>query len=554
MPQIILSSLPTEQATAQALQTALRDTFLSVAVADPTQDSSGDAAGADVLVILIGADWLQQITAFPAALAMIETGLRRSDMLVLAVPVEGASVPPVTALPPELRALAYMPVQPLAPGDAFEGGVRLITERILAYLQSRGTARVGTPTRQRGLPVNLLIIGTVLVIAVIVVLVPNLRGDPPGAIPPNPDNEAQVLRRLRTMNAETEVLIGLAAGLGENSESTGEELLRGAQLALQERPSITVGGQVFALDLLAQDSGCSGLGGLAVAEVFVSSENVAGIIGDMCNVSCTTSARLYNDAGYVTISPGCDAPELTANPSFNRTVPSAAQAGIAAADFAYNTLGVRRAAVIHDEIIIGGQLAAAFIDAFTALGGEITTDLTIETQSASIPAALDALLTGEPELIYTAGRGFNAGRLRNALAARDRADLPLLLAEAAELPNLIAEAENAEGVLGVRLNPPDNLQAVAARYENTFNTAPETILYARAYDAANILIDALEAVATVDDSGTLQVDRQALREAVRGYTGDGVTGILDCSGTGNCAAADYTAITSQNGEWVDYQP
>jgi ABC-type branched-subunit amino acid transport system substrate-binding protein len=74
-------------------------------------------------------------------------------------------------------------------------------------------------------------------------------------------------------------------------------------------------------------------------------------------------------------------------------------------------------------------------------------------------------------------------------------------------------------------------QDFAARYEERFGVAlPEDIgaLAAHAYDAAAVLLSAMDAVAEIDESGVLVIGRQALAGAVRGTAQfPGVTGIIE---------------------------
>jgi branched-chain amino acid transport system substrate-binding protein len=64
--------------------------------------------------------------------------------------------------------------------------------------------------------------------------------------------------------------------------------------------------------------------------------------------------------------------------------------------------------------------------------------------------------------------------------------------------------------------------------------------YAHSYDAANLLLNAIEAVAVPDQDGTLHIGRQALRDALYGTTGfDGLTGSLTCDEFGDCGLGRF---------------
>jgi branched-chain amino acid transport system substrate-binding protein len=75
-----------------------------------------------------------------------------------------------------------------------------------------------------------------------------------------------------------------------------------------------------------------------------------------------------------------------------------------------------------------------------------------------------------------------------------------------------------------------------AKYETKFGKKPISIFHAHAYDAYMMIKAAIEAVAVVDADGTLHIGRQALRDAMYATKDfSGLTGVLTCNATGDCA-------------------
>ena len=102
-----------------------------------------------------------------------------------------------------------------------------------------------------------------------------------------------------------------------------------------------------------------------------------------------------------------------------------------------------------------------------------------------------------------------------------------------------------------------------AKWEESRGGQPPSGFHAHAYDATNILMDAIEQVAVEGDDGTITIDRQALRDAVAATSGyEGITGVLTCGETGDCATGEALAIyqitqDELDGNWpppVVYQP
>ena len=84
--------------------------------------------------------------------------------------------------------------------------------------------------------------------------------------------------------------------------------------------------------------------------------------------------------------------------------------------------------------------------------------------------------------------------------------------------------------------------AFISRYEATYQEPPIPIYTATTYDAANLLLSAVESIAVQEQDGTLHVGRQALRDALYTTTGfPGLTGSLTCSRYGDCGVARFNA-------------
>ena len=86
---------------------------------------------------------------------------------------------------------------------------------------------------------------------------------------------------------------------------------------------------------------------------------------------------------------------------------------------------------------------------------------------------------------------------------------------------------------------PDRLLAT---YAETYGESPSAPYWAHAYDAATLLLEAIEAASKVED-GTLVVDRAGVRKylnAVSGYRG--IIGTINCDSFGDCGSQKTTVI------------
>ena len=97
------------------------------------------------------------------------------------------------------------------------------------------------------------------------------------------------------------------------------------------------------------------------------------------------------------------------------------------------------------------------------------------------------------------------------------------------------------------------------KHQAKYGEAPLSAFHAHAYDAANIVFDAIEEVAVTNDDGSLYIPKQALRDAILGTTDhQGLTGTLSCSASGDCGApliAVYQVTSRETGgEWPPEAP
>ncbi len=219
---------------------------------------------------------------------------------------------------------------------------------------------------------------------------------------------------------------GAAFGEGHVSE-------RGVLLAGEDRPTLTIDGQEFIIELLDGDSACDAETAAAVAESFVAEDRAIAIIGPNCSSACLAAAPLFDEAGFTSLSPSCTAPTLTQQGfrSFHRLVSTDALTAERAARFLYEELGGRRLALLYtsDENLTfyEGQVEALTAEV-TALGGAIVSEIavTAETDYETLVTEIEA---AAPDQLFCACEPEAASALLAALAESDLSTIPLLGAE-----------------------------------------------------------------------------------------------------------------------------
>ncbi len=348
------------------------------------------------------------------------------------------------------------------------------------------------------------------------------------------------------------VVAGPDAALGEDSR-------RGVELAIKDR-----GGQLLGhpIQLIGEDTGCSPEGGQAAASRLASNQQIVGIVGTSCSSEARVLAPVIDQAGMVMVSPSNTAPDLT-DPAkhvkaYLRTAHNDKVQGAVGAEFAYNSLGVRKAATIHDGSVYAEQLANVFAARFKELGGEIVAQEAVGPQDTDMRPVLTRIASAGPEFLYypifiQAG-GFITAQSKEVSGLEN---VRLMGADGMFSPDFLKAAGAA--AKDMYLSSPDfsafgsGYQEFLQKYEQAFGTKPTAAFHAHAYDAANIIMNAIEKVAVQGPDGKLYIPRQALRDALyatKDYKG--LTGNITCDENGDCAdpkIAVYQVVNTDPSTW-----
>jgi branched-chain amino acid transport system substrate-binding protein len=347
-------------------------------------------------------------------------------------------------------------------------------------------------------------------------------------------------------------------GVLSGADSTlGEDSKQGVEIALDDLKNTFKGHDIR---LTTEDGLCTPPGGATAAQKLAADSTIVGLIGSSCSDETVGGIAAITAAGLTTISPSNTRPALT-DPArdatyagYLRTAHSDAFQGKAAAEFAYNELGIKTAATIHDGSAYAQALQQVFADEFTKLGGTIVKQEAVAKDQTDMSTVLKTVASAKPELIY----------------------MPVFIKEAAQLSAQIPGVSGLENVktmgadghfspdylkgagaaaVGHYLTSP-NFSAFGSGYQDflakrlaKFGGSPLSVFHAHAYDATNMLFAALDKVAVENADGSLTVPLGALRDAIYA-TKDfpGLTGTLTCSPTGDCGAPVIAAyqVTQEN--------
>lgn len=351
--------------------------------------------------------------------------------------------------------------------------------------------------------------------------------DPLGCAVIRPGNPIQIVTLL-PMSGETAVW--------------GQDLSRGINLALSSR-----GGELLDhdIELIPLDSGCDPATGLNALQSIDEETPILGIIGPACSDVAQTILTFVNRNNWLVISPGSTAPQLTEAPAtqgFYRTVPNHVHQAVVAAHFAYEQLGVRQTAVFQDSSSFNTLLARQFSETFAQLGGDVIYQATVTTDQTKLADLLAETANIAPELIYLALFEPEGNLVVNRLAEITNLNQSIVLgADSLRTPHFASQIGEAPAEIYVTgtVIAGTNYDSFQAVWLNRYATLLTSSAPAYAYDATQLLMQAIESVAVVGQNGALVVGRGALRDWLSVAEQPGLTGTLRCAPTGDCAATIY---------------
>ncbi len=325
--------------------------------------------------------------------------------------------------------------------------------------------------------------------------------------------------------------------------SLGMDTFRGLELAIEDYGGTFMG---HPIKLSGQDEMCGPEGGQAAASKIASDPTVVCAFGSNCSSAAKPGVPILWKMGIPNVSPSNTAPFLTdpaSGPDYDgylRTCHNDKVQGSVAAEFAFKELGLTKAATIHDGSVYAEQLQQVFAETFTKLGGTITSQEAVSPGDTDMRPVLTKIASGGPQFLYypmfIAESGHVTRQVKEVAGLENAA---LMSADGSFSPDFLAAAGKA--VIGMYHSSPDfsamgeTYAAFLEKHKAKYGINPEAPFHAHSYDAAMMVLKALEKVA-VADGDTLTIDRNALNKALH-ETKDmqGLTGNITCDEHGDCA-------------------
>ena len=336
----------------------------------------------------------------------------------------------------------------------------------------------------------------------------------------------------------------------------GEDTRGGIELAILARDETLLGREI---QLVIEDDLCTAEGGQSAAQRLAADETVVGIIGPTCSSAAQGAMSIVSDAGMLTISPTNTSPILTNNdvesggihrPGYFRTAPNDIFQGAMVGQFAFEVLQAKTLATIHDGGTYAEELSGIVADTFAERGGEVVFEGAVSVGDTDMSAILTEIAATNPDGVFfplfPPESEFFASQLTKTPGLQDATMVTADSSFVASFPQNTGDA-----AIGIYISGPSVTGAAYEQFlvtwDEEFGGEPPSGFHAHAYDAANLLLNAVETVAQEAEDGSLLIGRQALRQAIAAVDGYvGLTGELTCQDEspfdGDCASSTGLAV------------
>jgi branched-chain amino acid transport system substrate-binding protein len=343
--------------------------------------------------------------------------------------------------------------------------------------------------------------------------------------------------------ARAEILIGAAGPITGQLAWIGEQMQRGAEMAVAD---INAAGGVLGqqVRLLAADDFCDPKQAVAAAQKLVG-DGVVFVVGHYCSGASIPASAVYEAAGVLQISPASTNPMLTEQGRANvfRVIGRDDAQGIVAGNYLADHWADKKIAILHDNTTYGKGLADETKKQLNKRGVTEAIHQAYTPGKNDYSAEIAALQAADIAVLYVGG--YNTEVALMARAARDRGYAVQLVsgdAMSTEAFSLIA-GPAAEGTLFTFVaDPRRNAEAVSVverfRAEN-FEPEGYTLL---SYAAVQVWAQAAE------KANSLEL--QAVIASLRTHQFDTVLGRISFDGKGDLTAQSWIWYVWKGGAYV----
>ncbi len=348
--------------------------------------------------------------------------------------------------------------------------------------------------------------------------------------------------------AEESVSVALSVPITGNYAEYGLNIKRAVTLAVVE---VNAAGGIHGrpIELILGDSKGAPKESATLAQKFVSDTRIVAEIGDFTSTCSLAAQSIYQKAGMVQLSPTSTHPDFAPGSPYSFSIAGKqTEEGPFMARFAVETLHKTRIAFLYVNNDWGIAMRDHFLREAERLGAEIVAQEAYFDGTTDFTAILTKFRALKPDLLYLTSMYNDGALISNQRHKLGWDDVVVMGAGSLYSPKFLElGGEAVENVFTSCVFFPEEDRPEVQKFVTGFEeryAQPPNVFAAVAYDAARLLIEAIQQAGT---------DRQAIRDAlanVRDFPG--VTGNITFSEVGD-VVKEYRKMVVKNGKFQLYQ-
>jgi branched-chain amino acid transport system substrate-binding protein len=351
------------------------------------------------------------------------------------------------------------------------------------------------------------------------------------------------------------IKVAVLAPFSGDSVNWGTDFQRAAEIAAADQGGKIAGHEI---EIYPADDAADKDTAIQVSKNLTAIPYLVGVIGPESSGIATEIAPIYEAARVPLISPSASRIDLTTSgyTSFLRTSHSDTDRIDTAISLLVDRLGTSAVAILYEP----GEQLAQDAEVANQRFGEHGVKVVVYEQinpGEDYTKQMEWVRDNGAESIFFIGWTEEAASLlvlREKLGIQDK---PFIGIDNIRDPYLIELAgSSAEGAWSMYFDPPDTSttrEVFDNAYISNYGDKPGTLseFTRQTYDAARILLMAVEQVVEEGEGGILYINKQSLLDALHNTSGfEGASGTITCTPQGDCAIGIGTTYQVIGGEWV----
>jgi branched-chain amino acid transport system substrate-binding protein len=303
------------------------------------------------------------------------------------------------------------------------------------------------------------------------------------------------------------VKIGHVAPMSGAQAHYGKDNENGVRMAIEDlnTQNIVIGGKKVKFELVAEDDAADPKQGTAVAQKLCDSK-VSGVVGHLNSGTTIPASKVYNDCGIPMITGAATNPALT-KPGYKTTyriIANDLALGAGLANYAADTLKLKRVAVIDDRTAYGQGVAEVFKKTALSKGITVVDEQYTTDKATDFMAILTAVKSKKPDAIFYGGMDAQGGPMLRQMEQLGLGNVKYFGGDGictAEIAKLAGGAKTIGNVVcaegGASLAKMPGGEAWKKRYDAKYPSQFQ-IYSPYTYDATFVLVDAMKRANSTD--------------------------------------------------------